>query len=70
METNLIKISDAAKLLGVSTKTLRRWDDAGKLESVRTVGNHRRFRIDDLNKILGDKNGKTKIYFGRSTEDI
>ena len=55
METNLIKISDAAKLLGVSTKTLRRWDDAGKLESVRTVGNHRRFRIDDLNKILKKK---------------
>jgi excisionase family DNA binding protein len=40
---NFITISQASKILGVSTKTLRRWEDDGKLESIRTAGGHRRY---------------------------
>jgi excisionase family DNA binding protein len=44
MPTNpLITISQASKVLGVSTKTLRRWEDEGKLSSIRTAGGHRRY---------------------------
>jgi len=43
-----VSIGDAAKLLGVSEITLRRWDRAGKLPSVRTEGGHRRY---DLSRI-------------------
>jgi molybdopterin-binding protein len=35
------KIGQAADLLGVSTDTVRRWADTGKLETVRTEGGHR-----------------------------
>jgi molybdopterin-binding protein len=35
------KIGQAADLLGVSTDTVRRWADSGKLETVRTEGGHR-----------------------------
>ena len=44
----LITIREASDLLGVSIKTLRRWEQQGKIASIRTVGGHRRFRPGDL----------------------
>jgi molybdopterin-binding protein len=35
-------MGEAAELLGVSTDTVRRWADAGRLLTVRTAGGHRR----------------------------
>ena len=46
--TNLISISKAAKILGVSEITLRRWDSEGKLPSIKTEGGHRRYDISKL----------------------
>ncbi|MBD2505366.1 IS607 family transposase [Anabaena azotica] len=53
MESNEVTISigDAAALLGVSVKTVRRWADAGKLKYERTPTGHRRFFISDIKKI-------------------
>jgi len=45
---NLITIREASGLLGVSIKTLRRWEQQGKIVSIRTRGGHRRFRPEDL----------------------
>jgi excisionase family DNA binding protein len=44
----LITIREASDLLGVSVKTLRRWEQQGKIASIRTLGGHRRFRQEDL----------------------
>ena len=44
----LVTIGKAAKILGVSIMTLRRWDEAGKLPSVRTEGGHRRYDISKI----------------------
>jgi len=44
----LVSISKAAKILGVSEITLRRWDEEGKLVASKTEGGHRRY---DLSKI-------------------
>ena len=44
----LISIGQAAKILGVSEITLRRWDKEGKLPSIRTEGGHRRYDISKL----------------------
>ena len=42
--TGCLAIGTVASLLGVCTKTLRRWDKAGKLKpSLRTPGSHRRY---------------------------
>ncbi len=39
-----LAIGSVASMLGVSTKTLRRWDKAGTMQpSFRTAGNHRRY---------------------------
>ncbi|GCL48720.1 hypothetical protein NIES3804_02710 [Microcystis aeruginosa NIES-3804] len=46
--SNLITIREASDLLGVSVKTLRRWEEQGKISSIRTPGGHRRFRRQDL----------------------
>lgn len=47
-----ISISQAAKLKGVSTSTLRRWETEGILIPERTANGHRRY---DLNQLLGIK---------------
>ncbi len=39
----MYSISKAAKILGVSIPTLRRWEKKGKLFSLRSFGNHRRY---------------------------
>ncbi|HWA51561.1 MAG TPA: MerR family DNA-binding transcriptional regulator [Patescibacteria group bacterium] len=46
-----ISINEAAIKLGVSTKTLRRWEVAGKLIAVRTNGGHRRYEISKLTEL-------------------
>lgn len=40
------------QILGVGSTTIKRWADAGTLASHRTVGGHRRFRVDDVNRLL------------------
>lgn len=53
-------MSKASKILGVTTKTLRNWDEAGKIQTVRTSGNHRRIPIEELEKFRGkDTNTRT-----------
>ncbi|MBS1893563.1 MAG: MerR family DNA-binding transcriptional regulator, partial [Actinobacteria bacterium] len=37
-----VGIGEAAKMLGVSTDTLRRWDRAGKVRTTRDARNRRR----------------------------
>jgi putative resolvase len=43
-----ISIAEAAKELGVSTKTLRRWTDTGKIKFERSPTGQRRFYLSDL----------------------
>ena len=59
MERNLVTISEAARYLGVSIMTLRRWDESGKLKPIKTVGKHRRYDINDLNFFQNHKDDIT-----------
>ena len=45
---NLVTVSEAAELLGVSTRTIRRWESEGRIKAIRTEGNHRRFEVSEL----------------------
>jgi putative resolvase len=49
----MISISEAGIILGVTTRTLKRWDTEGKLKVYRTLGNHRRYRLSDVEKFMG-----------------
>ncbi|MEK7664877.1 MAG: helix-turn-helix domain-containing protein [Patescibacteria group bacterium] len=54
-DKNLITIGEAAELLGVSIMTLRRWDESGRLFSVRDKpGGHRHYRKEDIDVFLSD----------------
>ncbi|MFX1251600.1 MAG: MerR family DNA-binding transcriptional regulator [Promethearchaeota archaeon] len=45
----LVRVGRAAKLLGVSVKTLPRCEASGKLlPTLRTLGGHRRYETSDL----------------------
>lgn len=46
-----ISIGEAAKELGISVKTLRRWADAEKIRSERSPSGHRRFYLSDIKRI-------------------
>ena len=46
-----ISIGDAAKQLGVSVITLRRWADSGKIRSERSPSGQRRFFLADIKRI-------------------
>ena len=52
MPSNLIDIADAAERLGVDVNTLRRWDNTGKLKAIRTLGNHRRYRLEEIEALI------------------
>lgn len=54
MNQKLLTIAQAAKILGVSIQTLRRWDESGKLPSNREAGRHRRYLKTDLEAYIRD----------------
>ena len=47
-----LTISEAAEYLSVCTKTLRRWDKAGKLNCFRTSGGHRRIATIEIERLV------------------
>ncbi len=47
-----LSTSEAARHLGVSLSTVRRWSDAGHLTGYRTPGGQRRFTIEQLDDFL------------------
>jgi len=52
---DLVSISQAASILGVSIDTVRRWDKAGTLSSSRPDGKNRYFSVDELQKVKLDQ---------------
>ena len=46
-----MSMSDAARTLGVSHDTLRRWDRAGKLRTTRDERNRRRVPVDEVERL-------------------
>jgi excisionase family DNA binding protein len=55
-QPELLSITEVARLLGVSTMTLRRWDTKGILKSFRpTPNSQRRYRRVDVERFLESK---------------
>lgn len=53
MKLELLTIGQTSKILGVSVQTLRRWDDAGKLSSIRKKATgHRYYRKEDIENYI------------------
>ncbi|MCV7230720.1 MerR family DNA-binding transcriptional regulator [Mycolicibacterium komossense] len=47
-----LSVGEAASLLGVSADTLRRWEKAGRITSLRTPVGHRRYNRADVEALL------------------
>lgn len=45
---DIVTVSDAAEILGVSVSSIKRWVDDGMLPAVKTSGGHRRLKVSDL----------------------
>ena len=54
----LLSPKEAAFELGISIKTVHRWDEAGKLHTVRTAGNQRRIPIEEISRLRRQGEGK------------
>jgi putative resolvase len=67
----LFKIGQAAKALGVSPSTLRRWEREGKIIPERTEGSHRLYRLSQfkISKKLTVRERKTIAYGRVSSHD-
>ncbi|HEV7195605.1 MAG TPA: BldC family transcriptional regulator [Pedococcus sp.] len=50
----LLTPAEVASLFRVDPKTVTRWAKAGKLNSIRTLGGHRRYREAEVRALLAD----------------
>ncbi len=50
----LLMPAEVAIMFHVNPKTVTRWARAGKIDSIRTLGGHRRYRQADVLALLGD----------------
>lgn len=60
---SMLGIREVAKLLGVGEQTVRSWEVSGKLiPAFKTPGGHRRYRIEDVERILSGGEYHEVIY--------
>jgi diguanylate cyclase (GGDEF)-like protein/excisionase family DNA binding protein len=55
-----VTLGEAAEALGVSTSTVRRWADTGRIQVVRTSGGHRRFPASELRRMAAEATSATR----------
>ena len=54
-DDRLLTPAEVAEMFRVRPKTVTRWAKAGKLQAVRTLGGHRRFRAAEVYELLHDQ---------------
>ncbi len=60
MKDNFLTIKEAAKMLGVSTLTLRNWDKSGKFTASRhPINNYRVYKRDEVEMLIEDIRSKS-----------
>ena len=57
MPKQFYSASEAAKLLGISLDTLRRWDRAGRIQTARDSGNRRIVSASEVRRLRGEQEG-------------
>jgi excisionase family DNA binding protein len=62
--------SQAARYVGVSLATIRRWADAGHLSCYRTPGGQRRFSREQLDEFVSSLRGDAPTNAGASTVPV
>lgn len=60
MNDRLVSISEASEILGLHQETLRRWDSSGKLAAIKLNGRNRKYKLSQLQSLLGVEEPKTE----------
>jgi molybdopterin-binding protein len=50
-----VRIGRAAEMLGVTVDTVRRWADAGRLRTVRSLGGQRLVPVEEITRLIGER---------------
>ncbi len=53
----LLTGAEVAAKFSVHPNTVTRWHKSGKIDAMRTLGGHRRFYADEIEKMIGPNNG-------------
>jgi len=56
----LLRLHDAAQLVGVSYPTLKQWIYNGKIKSVKTAGGHHRIPRSEVERLVGTDKRKSR----------
>lgn len=56
----LLTQKEACEYLNISRTTILRWEKEGRISPFRTVGKHRRYPIEELDRLLGNENIQNK----------
>jgi putative resolvase len=66
MDKELLSPKEAGKLLGVSTRTIQRWDKQGLIKTVRTPKGRRRIPLSEVKRLLRQMtNDKRAVIYAR-----
>ena len=63
-----LNVQRAARRLGVSPVTIRRWTATGFLPCTRTAGGHRRIAVDDIEELARAIGGSSQLAARRARE--
>lgn len=66
-DKELLTPGEVARMFGVDPKTVTRWAAAGKLEALRTLGGHRRYRASEVNRLLEQRTAKAPMVDGSAS---
>jgi molybdopterin-binding protein len=58
-DARMLRIGEAAELLGVGVDTLRRWEADGRLVTVRTEGGQRLVALGEVSRLLAERRRST-----------
>ena len=56
----LLRVGQAAEMLGVSVETLRRWEAEGRLRMVRSSGGQRLIAIEEVSRLLAERHREVR----------
>lgn len=51
-QDKMIRIGEAAKMIGVRIETLREWDRLKRFEAIKTPGGSRMYKLSEVKKLL------------------
>lgn len=53
----LLTPGEVATIFGVDPTTVSNWAKSGKLQAIRTLGGHRRFRVSEVRSVFRELHG-------------